>query len=224
MNNGIWASETAVGALVAVAVHAPDAMSKIGMTSMLAAERRLKVLTDAAEFPAADVIVVVEESVCADTLALPREVRAASPHEAPPRCVIVTDNFPDNMLVPAIECGMAAMLPRNRIKADVLARTIVGVSQGMVCLPLRLQAGLLAEFDRVVNKVLKPRGLTLSGLSVREHEVIRLLANGYDTDEIAAELAYSGSLIKKTIKELMDRYGLRSRSHAVAHAIRHGII
>ncbi|GAA4545162.1 response regulator transcription factor [Amycolatopsis samaneae] len=224
MNNGIWAAENSLGALVAVAIHASDAMTRIGMTSMLAAERHLKILTDPAEFAVADVILIVEETVRGETLTLPAEVRAASPHETPPRCVIVTDNFPDTMLVPAIECGMAAMLPRSGIDTSVLTRTIVGVSQGMAYFPLRLQAGLLAEFDRVINKVLKPRGITLSGLSAREHDVIRLLANGYDTEQIAAELAYSGSLIKKTLKDLMDRYGLRSRSHAVAHAIRSGII
>ncbi|MYW93780.1 response regulator transcription factor [Amycolatopsis rubida] len=224
MNNSIGSSETAARASVAVAVHSSDVMSKLGMTRLLAAERRFKLLTEASEFAAADVILLIEESVRGETLALPERIRAASPLKTPPRCVIVADDCPESLLLPAIGCGLAALLPRGEIDTGALIRTIAGVSRGAVDLPPPLQACLLAELDRVVNEVLKPRGIMLSGVSAREREVLRLLAEGCDTDEIAAELVYSRSLIKNIIREVMDRYGLRNRSHAVAYAIRRGII
>jgi len=51
-----------------------------------------------------------------------------------------------------------------------------------------------------------------------------LLADGYSTAEIARELAYSERTIKNSIHDLTTRLQLRNRSHAVAFAVRQGLI
>ncbi len=61
-------------------------------------------------------------------------------------------------------------------------------------------------------------------LSERDLEVLRLLAGGESTAEIARELAYSESMIKHVIHGVVGRIGARNRAHAVAIAIRAGVI
>jgi DNA-binding NarL/FixJ family response regulator len=77
---------------------------------------------------------------------------------------------------------------------------------------------------RLQRHVLGPRGLTFSGLSERELGVLRLVADGLDTSEIAERLSYSERTIKNIIHDITTRLHLRNRSHAVAFAMRHGLI
>ncbi|MFD2414919.1 hypothetical protein [Amycolatopsis pigmentata] len=49
-------------------------------------------------------------------------------------------------------------------------------------------------------------------------------AEGYQTEEIARQLAYSEGLVRNVLYGLMDRLGSNPRSHAVAHAMRAGMI
>jgi DNA-binding NarL/FixJ family response regulator len=72
--------------------------------------------------------------------------------------------------------------------------------------------------------VLAPRGLTFAGLTDRETKVLRLVADGFDTAEIATNLAYSERTVKNVIHDVTARLQLRNRSHAVAYALRAGLI
>jgi DNA-binding NarL/FixJ family response regulator len=81
--------------------------------------------------------------------------------------------------------------------------------------------GWLAERLRWIEKdVLEPNGLTTAGLSKREVDILRMLADGMETAEIAQRLNYSERTIKNTIYTMLARLGLHNRVHAVAYAIR----
>jgi DNA-binding NarL/FixJ family response regulator len=58
----------------------------------------------------------------------------------------------------------------------------------------------------------------------REIDVLRLVAAGLDTSEIAGKLAYSERTIKNVIHDITSRLCLRNRTHAVAWAVREGLI
>jgi DNA-binding CsgD family transcriptional regulator len=77
---------------------------------------------------------------------------------------------------------------------------------------------------RVQRQMLGPRGLTFSGLAEREIEVLKLVADGFDTAEIATKLSYSQRTVKNVLHDVTSRLHLRNRSHAVAYALRHGLI
>ena len=72
--------------------------------------------------------------------------------------------------------------------------------------------------------MLEPRGLTFTGLASREIEVLRLIAEGYDTTEVAKALSYSERTVKNVLHDVTSRLQLRNRSHAVAYALREGLI
>jgi DNA-binding NarL/FixJ family response regulator len=54
--------------------------------------------------------------------------------------------------------------------------------------------------------------------------VLRLVADGLDTTEIARRMAYSERTVKNVIHDVTTRLNLRNRSHAVAYAVREGLI
>ncbi|MCU1686076.1 MAG: LuxR family transcriptional regulator [Amycolatopsis sp.] len=209
--------------VVEVAVRASDQVTGLGAVSMLSGSPQLSVV-DSAEYAQAKVIVIVEEFAGDDVFTFLREVRAASDTPSQPRCVLVTDHFRAGDLMTAIECGVAAVLLRSETGDAELVSTVLAVSHGAAFLPPTLQGLLLAQLDRMRRDVLEPHGLTLSGLAARERDVLRLVAEGFGTEEIAVKLAYSERTVKNVLHTLMTRYGLNTRAHAVAYALRAGVI
>ncbi|MDQ1367134.1 MAG: hypothetical protein QOE57_3176, partial [Acidimicrobiaceae bacterium] len=61
-------------------------------------------------------------------------------------------------------------------------------------------------------------------VSERDREVLRLLAEGCDTGENARTLAYTEPTIKNVIQRLFEQLKAKNRPHAVALALRSGII
>lgn len=64
----------------------------------------------------------------------------------------------------------------------------------------------------------------ISGLTERELNVLRLLAEGLDTAEVSGQLFYSERTVKNIIHDITSRLELRNRTHAVAYAIKAGLI
>ena len=72
--------------------------------------------------------------------------------------------------------------------------------------------------------MLEPRGLSLSWLTTRERQVLRLVADGHPTREVAMQLCYSERTIKNVIHDIVTKLNARTRSQAVAEAVRAGLI
>jgi DNA-binding NarL/FixJ family response regulator len=83
---------------------------------------------------------------------------------------------------------------------------------------------LMVQMSRLQRDVLAPRGIGPSGVTDRELDVLRLLADGLDTAEIAGRLAYSERTIKNIIHNLTSRLNLKNRLHAVSYAMKAGLI
>jgi len=63
-----------------------------------------------------------------------------------------------------------------------------------------------------------------SGLTQREREVVALLAEGLSNKEIARNLGISVDTAKFHVSRVMDKLDATSRTDAVAHAARRGVI
>jgi DNA-binding CsgD family transcriptional regulator len=62
-----------------------------------------------------------------------------------------------------------------------------------------------------------------TALSPRELEVLRLIAAGHTSQEIARALATSVTTIERHITHLYEKMGVRGRAEATAYALRHGL-
>lgn len=64
----------------------------------------------------------------------------------------------------------------------------------------------------------------LVGLTEREVEVLRLVAQGWDNQRIADELSISEGTVKNHVTNLYDKLGVHSRAEAVAWAWQQGLM
>ncbi|SER93662.1 helix-turn-helix transcriptional regulator [Actinokineospora terrae] len=203
---------------VQVAVRSADPLTLAGLSGQLAAQPRIEV---AGRHTAATAVLVVgADRFTPDLVAQLRE--AAAEFGTP--VVLVADGVTEAELLTAVECRVVAVLPRAAATGGRLAHAVLAAADGGGVLGPDLVGGLLKHLDRIQRDLLAPRGLTASGLTAREIHVLRLMADGLDTAEIAVELSYSERMIKNVIHGLTRRLNLRNRSHAVAYALRAGVI
>jgi DNA-binding NarL/FixJ family response regulator len=200
-------------------VYGDDPISQAGVAAQLRGQPDVDVV-DERRIDDAEVAVVVVEAI--DEHAA-RTVRAVQRNQCP-RVVLVATHLDDAALLLAVECGASAVLRRREANSDTLVRAVVSAARGDGMLAPDLLGRLLQQMSHLQRDVLAPRGLGPSGLSDREVRVLRLLADGYDTSHIAAEMAYSERTIKNIIRDVTTRLNLRNRSHAVAYAVKAGLV
>jgi DNA-binding NarL/FixJ family response regulator len=140
------------------------------------------------------------------------------------RVVLVATSLDDRALLAAVEAGACGLLRRSEATPVALVGAIRVAAAGDGTIPPDLLGRLLRQFERLQRQVLAPRGLNFAGLNKREVEVLRLVADGLDTGEIAQHLSYSERTIKNVIHDVTTRLQLRNRSQAVAYALREGLI
>ena len=203
--------------VIATFVHGYDPITQAGVVSQLRTQPEIRIV-DAAEQAA--VAVVIADQVDEGVTRLLRTMRK----DNRPRLLLVATTIDDAALVAAAEAGVGGLLRRCDASADLMARTIVRVANGDGEVPPDLLGRLLEQVGRLQRQVLAPRGLTFTGLTPREAQVLRLVADGHDTAEIALALCYSERTVKNVLHDLTTRLQLRNRSHAVAYAVREGLI
>ncbi len=204
---------------VRVALHAPDAVTHAGLASFLGSSPEITV-RPGADGADRDVRVVCCEELSPGVVAMLRHSAATTGLPV----VLVVDGITESELLTAVECRVVAILPRVAISGERLVHSVRAAAAGGGVMPPNLVGELLKHIERLQREVLAPNGLNAAGLTAREVDVLRLMADGHDTNEIAGELCYSERTVKNVIYGLTKRLNLRSRSHAVAYAVRTGMI
>jgi DNA-binding NarL/FixJ family response regulator len=204
---------------VQVHVEASDPVSAMGIGGELRLRPDVLVLDPAEQFRAEVTVMVTDE---VDSGALTR-LRALQ-RDGCTRVVLVVTRLEDAGLLAAVEAGACGILRRSEAGADRVAETVITAARGDGSVPPDLLGRLLSQVSRLQRHVLAPRGLSLNGFTDREVDVLRLLSEGWDTAEIAKKLAYSERTVKNVIHDITSRLQLRNRAHAVAYAMRAGVI
>ena len=204
---------------IRVALQATDPLSHAGLANILQSRGECRLLPRA-DRSDADVLVVATDRLTTEIIASLRRTAGAFP--AP--VVLVVNEISESELLTAVECRVVAVLPRAAVTAERLAQSVSTAARGGGVLPSNLVGELLKHVQRLQREVLAPSGMTAAGLTQREIDVLRLMADGLDTNEIAGRLCYSERTVKNVIYGVTHRLKLRNRSHAVAYALRSGII
>lgn len=202
---------------IRVRVHASDRLSEAGVTAELRQWPEVRVVAGLDE---ADVAVVVADDV--DDGAL-RMLRAAQRGDGD-RAVLVATRIDDRGLLDAVEAGACGVVRRSEATGRAIVAAVRTAARGDGTLPSDLLGRLLLQVGKLQRQVLAPNGLSFSGLSEREIAVLRLVAEGLDTGEIAQQLAYSERTIKNVIHDVTVRLQLRNRAQAIAYAMKEGLI
>jgi DNA-binding NarL/FixJ family response regulator len=211
---------SSVDTAVTVAVLAGDPLIAQGAAAYLRTCPGIALVPPDRLDPASVVLVIVGE-VGEETLALMEHAAGQAP-DGELRFVLVCDGIREPQLLRALHWGLLSVLPRQDTDYRQIARALVNTSDGNVELPGDAHGWLQERLRSVQRDVLAPHGLTAAGLYIREVEVLRLLAEGMDTAEIARRLSYSERTVRNIIHGLLSRLKLRNRAQAVAYALRKG--
>ncbi|WP_134667263.1 MULTISPECIES: helix-turn-helix transcriptional regulator [Amycolatopsis] len=205
-----------------VAIIANDPISGEGAAAYLRGTPRYAVMAPS-EVPRADVLLVIVPEVREKTLADLARIRRTA-LVADVRAVLVADRIEKAELGRLGGFGLSAALYRGSATREKILEALA--ARVPAAEPEDVRATRLTnEFHTSEGEVRYPRGfLDRHRLQSREVEILGLLADGFGTVEIADRMAYSERTIKNIISTLLVRFDLRNRSHAVAYALRTGII
>jgi DNA-binding NarL/FixJ family response regulator len=128
------------------------------------------------------------------------------------RVVVYTAETGDHLAVSVIRAGASGIVLKEAPLEDIL-RALEAVTQGRTYVDATLAARAL----------MKPRGMK-SPLTPREHDVLRLLADGLGNEEIGAQLGISGETVRTHVQKACERLDASTRTQAVATALRGGML
>jgi two-component system NarL family response regulator len=126
-------------------------------------------------------------------------------------------------LYEAIKAGASGYLLKE-IPVEEVADAIRSVAAGNSRLAPSMAAKLLSEFTTMSRRAEETRQFPAPKLTDREMEVLRLIARGLTTREVAGELAISENTVKNHIRNIFEKLHLHTRMAAVAYAVREKLI
>jgi DNA-binding CsgD family transcriptional regulator len=117
--------------------------------------------------------------------------------------------------------GEGVMVTANQTTVGVqFAATVETVTTCKMVLLVTLSTSRWGRRFRRLSDAEEPQGQ----LSPREREVVRLIALGNTSPEIAAELQIAHETVRTHARNAMTKVGARSRAHLVARAIGEGLL
>jgi DNA-binding NarL/FixJ family response regulator len=175
-----------------------------------------------------DVILMDIRMPGCDGLAATRLIKKQMPDA---KIIMLTTSIEDKDLFEAIKSGACGYLLKS-MDSDQLVEALEQTRQGLPPFSPGLAEKLLQEFSRLSN----PEGKSCSenrmetgtkpsqeGLTPRQIQVLKLLADGLGYKEIGARLFLSPRTIKYHMTEIMDRLHLENRAQVLAFAGRMGL-
>jgi DNA-binding NarL/FixJ family response regulator len=121
----------------------------------------------------------------------------------------------------AVEAGVGGVLRRREASTPHLVSAIRAVSSGVTTMPPDLLGNLFEQLRGRESVAVEENRQVLSS---REVAVLRMLADGNETAEIAKALTYSVRTVTDIVSNVVRRLRLRNRAHAVAFALKEGLI
>lgn len=192
-----------------------------GLRRMLELEEDFRVVGEAAdardvlsqmELFSPEVILMDIKMHGIDGIELTRQLKQKNPS-----CNIIMLTLYDEYLTQAIEAGAVGYLLKD-IKREELVKAIRAACQGRSPLALSLSRDRLAELANPSENTQRWH------LSERELAVLRLIADGVTTEEIASRLFLSPASVKRCVRLIFEKLGVRNRSEAVSEAYKRGLV
>ena len=165
-----------------------------------------------------DVIIMdVMMPVCSGLDAL----RLIKPEFPDIKVVMLTVNADDSLLFEALKSGASGYLLKN-LDANEFCNLLAGLSRGQAPLTPELAARLLSEFASLAGSrsASDERRRSDEELSIRQRQILELLAGNLSYKEIALMLKLSEATVKYHMGQILERLHLLNRAEAVAYARR----
>jgi DNA-binding NarL/FixJ family response regulator len=142
--------------------------------------------------------------------------------ERPIRVLVLTTFDLDEYIVEALRNGASGFLLKDA-PAGELVDAIRVIADGGALLAPSVTRRLLDAFAHRLPRA-DARAATISDLTERELEVLRLMATGMSNAEIAAQLVLGETTVKTHVSRVLMKLDLRDRVQAVVFAYENGIV
>jgi DNA-binding NarL/FixJ family response regulator len=138
--------------------------------------------------------------------------------------IALTTYADDQSVLDALQAGARGFLTKDA-SAEEIQRAIMAVVRGEAAIDPSVQRHLV-DFVATGATPLRPpeQSVLPDGLTVREAEVLSLIAAGLSNGEIAGRLTVSEATVKTHVNHIFNKTGVRDRAQAVAYAYRNGIV
>jgi two-component system response regulator NreC len=203
------------------------AVIRSGLRMLLETEKDVEIIGEAGTaHEALEAVRTLKPSVVLMDIGLPdmsgieatRVIRRDAPQTA---VVALTIHEDEEYFFKMLDAGALGYVPKRAAPEELLT-AIRAAAKGEVYLFPSLAKFLVKDYLSQARQ--SDGGPSLDGLTDREEEVLRFLAEGKGNEEIAAMLVISPKTVARHRENLMRKLNLHSRSELVRYAIRKGII
>lgn len=187
-----------------------------GLAAVLRAESGLQVVAEAANGEEAieayarlhpDIVLMDLRMPVMDGLTATRAILADDPNA---RIIVLTTYDGDEDIHRALAAGARGYLLKDMMRTDLL-NVIRAVHRGQRGIPAPVAARLAQHTPHI-------------GLTPREVEVLRLVAEGLSNAQIAERIGRTEGTVKVHLKNILQKLDVKDRTEAVTTALRRGFI
>lgn len=132
------------------------------------------------------------------------------------RVLLLSATTEGSVVYRAIQDGAAGYLSKESDRDDIVA-AVMACARGESVLPPELVTTLATQVRQHATSAAPL-------LSEREHQILRLIADGKTVPDMATELFLAQTTIKTHIRRLYEKLGVSDRGAAVAYAMRNHIL
>jgi DNA-binding NarL/FixJ family response regulator len=135
------------------------------------------------------------------------------------RVLVCSADCSEDAVLASLQAGAIGVLRKDTLDTETLGSSVRAAMNGTGVLTTELLQGLLEGISAGAAE-----RTSVARLTDREQQVLSLIAAGHPTREVALQLSYSERTVKNVLHDVVTKLNARSRSQAVAHAVREGLI
>lgn len=210
--------------MIRLAIIDDHEMVREGLKAMLVTEPDFHIVGDAADAQQALLLI---EKLRPDIVLLDVRLPGMSGIEA---CQIITERYPDtaviilttytdeDLIARCIQAGARGFIVKDIERFD-LKRSIRAVARGEAAIDSKAAVAVLARLRRIpaVEQATSPEPL-----SAQQLVILRLVAQGLSSREIATQLYLSENTVKGYVQDILHRLNVKNRTEAVMVAVKQG--
>ena len=199
-------------------------MVREGLKAMLISEPDFSIVGDAANADQAleligrlqpDIVLLDVRLPGASGIGVCRAVTEKFPRVA---VIFLTTYTDESLVAQCIQAGARGFIVKDIERFD-LKRAIRAVARGEATIDPKAAVAVLAQLRSASQAASEP---SPASLSPQQLAILRLVAQGLSSREIATQLYLSENTVKGYVQEILHRLGVKNRTEAVMVAVKHG--
>ena len=137
------------------------------------------------------------------------------------KVLVLSQHDNERYILPVLQAGASGYVLKHAVGKE-LVTAIRTVHQGKSFLPPTIAQMVLRDYRQGTE--FSPADDTTYGLTLREKEVLKLVAEGYTSKEIAETLCLSKKTVMNHRTNIYKKLGTNNRTELIKYAIRHRLI